>query len=406
LKVSKRARILQVIDTLNGGGAERVAFELARRLDRSRFNVAVCVTRHTGLTASESTALQIPLYVLGRRGRFEGWFQFRRIIADFRPDVLHSHKEGSNTLARIIGIAERVPVMLAHEHCLPTRSFPQRLTDTVLARLGTHVVACGSVVGERLVRDKWIPPSRIHVVRNGIDTDFFRPQPAPVGAARAGSAGAIIGTIARLHVDKDLTTLLRAVPATLRHVPRARFVIAGSGPLQSRLEQEVTALGIADRVTLLGYRTDVRELLGSFDVFVLSSQSEGLPLVVLEAMSMGKPIVATSVGGVPEIVRDGVTGVLVPPKSPGALAAALISVLSDPAAAAMMGAAARAHVLRDHSLTSMVQATERLYENLLSARGRPVLGTTSARIPTAFDVRPTLADLPNVVSRHERSPEA
>src|SRR4051812_39129736 len=186
----QRARILQVIDTLNGGGAERVAFELTRRLDRSRFEVAACVTRHTGLGANASTALQVPVYVLGRRSRFEGWFQLRQIIADFRPDVLHSHKEGSNTLARIIGIAERVPVMLAHEHCLPTRSFPQRLTDTVLARLGTHVVACGSVVAERLVRDKWIPPSRIHVVRNGIDTEFFRPEPIPVDGA-PGSSGAI-----------------------------------------------------------------------------------------------------------------------------------------------------------------------------------------------------------------------
>jgi glycosyltransferase involved in cell wall biosynthesis len=366
--VRRKIRVLQVIDTLAGGGAERVVVELVRRLDRTRFNLAVCVTRMPSMSASELADLAVPVHVLARTTRFDGFNRLRTIIRDFSPHVLHTHKEGSNTFARVCGLLERVPVIVAHEHGLPVPSKLQRAADCMLSRLGSHVIACSDGVGTKIIERKWIPPARVHVIRNGVDTDAFAhgAEGATVPRLYGRHDGPLIGAISRLDVDKDIGTLLRAVPLTLRSLPSARFVIAGDGPLRFALERQASQLDIQRQVTFLGYQSDVKALLQQIDVFVLSSLREGLPLAVLEAMSMGKPVVATAVGGVPEVVTQGVTGLLVPPNAPDVLASALIKLLGDPVAARAMGHRARIETERHHSISHMVRAIEQLYLELLA----------------------------------------
>lgn len=373
-----------MIDTLAGGGAERVVLELVRRLDRTRFDVAVCVTRMPALPPQELTDLAVPVHVLARKTRFDGFGRLRLAIRDFDPHVVHTHKEGSNTFGRICGLLERVPVIVAHEHGLPAPGLAQRFADCVLSRVGTDVLACSGAVAVKLVKQKWIPRWRVHVVRNGIDTDVFTDSGQhDAAAARKSLDGPIVAAVCRLDEDKDIATLLRAVPEILRQVPTARFVIAGDGPLRSVLERDAASLGILDRVAFLGHLSDVKSLFERVDIFVSSSRREGLPLAVLEAMSMGKPVVATSVGGVPEVVENGVTGLLVPPAAPELLAAALIHVLSDRATAQMMGQRGRLRAEQNHSVNQMVTAIERLYMQLLS----DCRFSGSVRHATPFTVR-------------------
>jgi glycosyltransferase involved in cell wall biosynthesis len=360
-----------MIDTLSGGGAERVAVELIRRLDRTAFDVAACVTRTPGMSARELGDLDAPVHVLGRKSRFDadGFSRLMAVLGQFRPDVLHTHKEGSNTLGRIAGFVSRVPVLLAHEHCLPVESRVQRLADSALARCGSDVFACGGAVGDEVARRKWIPRERIHVIPNGIDVELFDADCAAVPRQTLGlPAGPLVAAISRLDGDKDLPTLLRAVPAVLARVPDANLVIAGDGPLRRDLEQLAVALGIGNRTGFLGHRSDVKQLLRVCDVVALSSRREGLPLVVLEAMAMRKPVVATSVGGVSEAVLDGVTGVLVPPRTPEALASALVRLLQDPQTAVRLGRAGRERVERHYAIGAMVEQVQRVYLTKVAVR--------------------------------------
>ena len=370
-----------MIDTLAGGGAERVVVELVRRFDRSRFDVTVCVTRTPSLSSADLADLAVPVHVLARKSRFDGFRRLRRLIRECEPHVLHTHKEGSNTFGRLCGLVERVPVMVAHEHGLPVDSAAQRVADCVFARLGSHVIACSAAVGRQIVEKKAIPASRVHVIANGIDTDLFSETAVTESVDGLPIDRPVVAAICRLDVDKDIATLLRAVPETLRHVPGAQFVIAGDGPLRGTLEMLTSQLGIHGNVSFLGYRSDVRALLRQADVFVLSSLREGVPLSVLEAMAMGQPVVAPAVGGVPEVVKDAVTGFLVPASRPAALASALVNVLTDPERARAMGRRARIDSEQNHSVDRMAREIELLYENLLAAvSARSFLPTASASV--------------------------
>jgi glycosyltransferase involved in cell wall biosynthesis len=177
----------------------------------------------------------------------------------------------------------------------------------------------------------------------------------------------IVLTLARLDRQKGLYYLLEAAAL----VPEAVFVLAGEGPEWPALEAQARALGLTKRVILLGYRDDVSDLLASCDVFVLPSLFEGLPLSVLEAMAAGKPVVATAIGGTDEAVVDGVTGLLVPPADPAALAKGIRMVLSDPVLSARLGAAGRARAHEQFSAEAMVRRVSDVYDELLDSRQAP-----------------------------------
>ena len=205
--------------------------------------------------------------------------------------------------------------------------------------------------------------TRVRVIRNAI--------PLPPGeetgdSARPPSASArpIVLTVARLDPQKNLSDLIRAAA----QVPEARFLVAGEGPMRSALESEIRAHALDGRVELLGFRSDVAELLRACDLFVLPSLFEGLPLSVLEAMAAGKPVIASRVGGTDEAVVHGETGILVPPSDPAALARAIRELLADPATAQAYGARGRARVAREFSVDAMVERVSALYDELLAGR--------------------------------------
>jgi glycosyltransferase involved in cell wall biosynthesis len=210
----------------------------------------------------------------------------------------------------------------------------------------------------------------VYTVRNGIDDSGF----ANVSGDRVrselgiGPREILIGTAVVLRREKGLTHLIQAAKTVLAKTPNARFAVAGDGPLRAELEAEATAAGLGDRLLFLGYRSDIPELLASFDIYVLPSLSEGLPLALLEALSLGKFIVCTSVGGNPEVVEDGVHGFLVPPSDSTGLADALVKAVSDPALRARARDLSPRRFKEQFSLAAMTRGHTRLFSELV---GRP-----------------------------------
>jgi glycosyltransferase involved in cell wall biosynthesis len=263
----------------------------------------------------------------------------------------------------VVVSTEHLPYVLPIDHNTELKAQVNRLVDRIIT---VSAEARQSHIAGGIAR-----PDQIVTIPNGIDAGAF---PVPDGPAQArlrdrlGLAPGvpIIGTVARMHEQKGHRYLLAAWPQVRAAVPQAELVLVGDGPLRWELEQQADTLGIAGSVRFLGTRDDVPALLGLFTVAVLPSLFEGLPLFALEAMAAGRPVVGTRVCGVTEVIADGETGLLVPPRDPAALAAALIRLLCAPAKAERMGQAGRVRLLRHFQARRMIADTCALYEALLA----------------------------------------
>jgi glycosyltransferase involved in cell wall biosynthesis len=222
-------------------------------------------------------------------------------------------------------------------------------------------------VAETLGRDY---PRRALVIHNGIELDRFDPgamSPAAVRQRWGLGSGPVVGFVGRLTPQKDPLTFLRAVAELRRHRPDLQALVVGDGPLRGAVEAEIAGLGLGPSCRLTGMQGEVAPLLGAMDVFVLSSVSEGFPFIVLEAMAMERPVVATDVNGVSEIIEPGVSGVLVASRAADAIARAGLDLLRAPDAARRMGRAARARVAERFTVSGMVDRLQTLYATLVSA---------------------------------------
>jgi glycosyltransferase involved in cell wall biosynthesis len=235
------------------------------------------------------------------------------------------------------------------------------------------VIAVSSEIGDRLV-DAGASRDRVTTVLNGIDTETFRRDRERAAPARASfhlpSSTAIVGSVGRLERQKRFDLLIEAV-ARLRQQQRdVTLVIVGDGSLMPALRAHAVTHGVADAVVFAGHRTDVVDVLHGFDLFAQSSEYEGTPNCVLEAMAVGAPVVATTVGGTAELIDDRVHGLLVPPHNPEALAAAIAAALDDPDATRRRAAAARLRIEQELSFDARMRKVEQIYEALIDARDR------------------------------------
>jgi glycosyltransferase involved in cell wall biosynthesis len=374
-KEGRRLHVLTLaLDAGSGyGGAEKLAYEFALRLDRERFTSCLCTIRATLPHAREASARDavelaeqgVRTLALNQRGPFlitpRAWSRLYAVLAREPIDVLHAHMPRASVPGALMARAARVPVIISHEHgsALEGKAMRRLLDRQVVARLSTTMVAVSDWDRHNLIRLEGIDPDRIVVVPNGIvppvaSTNDLGPELSrPPG-------GALIGAVGRLYPEKGYADLIRAVALIRRQSRPVRCVIAGVGPEEDRLRELIASLGLAD-VTLLGRRSDVHEVISMLDVAVLPSRREGSPLAMLEYMAAAAPIVATSVGGVPELIDDGVHGLLVEPGEPAALAAGIQRLIDDPALAQRLGRAARDRQRQNYDLGVVVGRLEELY---------------------------------------------
>jgi glycosyltransferase involved in cell wall biosynthesis len=372
-----RVRVLYVINKLGEqGGAERFTLGLAAALPRDRIEPWVCVTR----SATEG-ALRIlreaavPTVVLGRRTRWQShrMLGLSRLLHQQRFDVLHSHMFGSNLWGMALGRLARVPVLVAHEHTWSYEGNPARAwaDANVIGRLCTRLVAVSALDARRMVEREGVPVEKVVVMPTA-----WVPRPDSGGDIRAelglDPGTPLIATAAVLRPQKAIDVLLDAFALVLQSTPAAHLVIAGDSvmrpngtrdPLRHTLEAQAAALGIADSVHFLGVRDDVDSILAAADAAALSSDFEGTPLFLFECMAHDAPLVATAVGGVPDVIDNGSSGILVPPRDPRALADGLTQLLADPGRRAALCAAARRR-LDDFRIEVVAGQFADLYEDL------------------------------------------
>jgi glycosyltransferase involved in cell wall biosynthesis len=291
-----------------------------------------------------------------------------RIIRKGRPDIVHSHMVHANLLARIVRPLAPFPVLICSARNIDEggrlREFLYRLTDP-LCDLTTQVSQAGL---ERYVRVGAVPRHKIRYIPNGVDTERFKPNPEGRLKVRRelGVNGFVWLAVGRFDPQKDYPNMLQAFARVVRERSDTTLLIAGDGPLRKAMESMALDLGISEYVRFLGIRRDVPQLMNAADAYVMSSSWEGMPNVLLEASATGLPIVATNVGGNREVVLDGITGFLVPPRNPEALAEAVLRMMDLPEEKRReMGKAARKHVEDNFSLDRIVDMWEALYKELL-----------------------------------------
>jgi glycosyltransferase involved in cell wall biosynthesis len=367
--------VVHFVDSDTFGGNEQSLLHLLLGLDRERWRTVLLHHPGPGLAQLVENAATAGVRTRAVPRVTDGNVAWRlpafvSALAAERPAVFHAHLNWP--LACKFGLlaarVRRVPAIVATAQlfveALMNRSVRFQLR---VVSAGVHrYLAVSGDVARRLEASFGIPARKLRVVHNGIDPAPFE-RPPDRGLLATLSDGArepVVLTVARLSPQKGLDTLLAAA----RDVPDARFVIVGNGPERPALESQAQALGVSGRVSFLGHRRDVPDLLHACDLFVLPSLFEGLPLAVLEAMAAAKPVIASRIGGTDEAVVEGVTGLLVPPSDPAALAQAIRTVLSDPALAGRLGAAGRARLHAEFSAQRMVHAVEATYDDLLAAK--------------------------------------
>lgn len=342
--------------------------ELIRRLDRTEFEIHVaCFHRRGALQSlvSDNVAsiATFPIDGFGRLATVREWLAFARWCRRIEARIVHTCELYANIFGLPGAALAGVDVRIGNRRELATPDKTRaQLACQRLAYATAHAVVANSAAAAAQLRREGVPARKIQTISNGVDCTRFAP------VRPAGRQIRRVVTVANLRPEKGHDTLISAAALVVAARPDTEFVIVGSGPLDAPLRREVASRGLGDRVQFLGERSDVPALLASSDLFVLPSRSEAFPNGVLEAMAVGLPVVATRVGGVPELVESDVNGLLVEPDRPDSMAAAVLDLMSHPARASALGQAARQRAVQQFSFDRMVAGFEHLYQSELGKR--------------------------------------
>jgi glycosyltransferase involved in cell wall biosynthesis len=348
--------------------------------DRSRFRHAVVslgprTTLHDGLERRG-----VKTHALGATSKrnfpaavLELWRYFR----NERPDIVQTHLFYPSLLGLLAASAAGIPIKIVtrhHSDFTTTFHHPlHREADRLQALWADRVLAASAAVKRDMIRYERVPASKITVARYGYDFSVLRPTLSPeqrrtIRSELVGEDALIVATVARLSPCKGHRYLLHAIPRILEHHPSCRFVLVGSGPLREELGSLAEEMGIAQAVSFLGWRHDAWHIMEAADLVAHPSLHEAFCSVIVEAMALGRPLVTSNIAAAPEQIENGKSGILVPPRDPGALAVAICELLDKPNRAKAMGQEARRRVNEEFNFPKMMPLYESVYEELLSRR--------------------------------------
>jgi glycosyltransferase involved in cell wall biosynthesis len=359
-----------VIDRLSAAGTEMQLLLLLRHLDRSRVRPYLCLLRgqdseSRALEPNDGPVLRLDVRSLHHPATLGQALRFARFVRKERIDVVQLYFPDSTnfgvTVARLAGVRHVVRTRFNLGYWM-TRidRWLGRMHSLLVDATVTNCEACRDAV----IADEWADPASVHVVENGVELAPFARLPVPM-LDPDGPRRRRVGLVANLRPIKEPQVFVEAARYVAEEYPDVEFHLAGEGELRPGLEQMIAELHLERRVFLRGRVKDVPRFLASVDLAVLCSRSEGASNAILEYMAAGRPIVATAVGGTPQLIEDGVHGLLVPPGDPAALAAALVRLLDDPALAMRLAGAARQRVQERHDARRRARRYEALYEQLV-----------------------------------------
>ena len=365
--------VVYVVDDLNLGGAQRQLVELVEALPRTRYAPHIISLSATKCHYVEPLrAKGIPVTCIAQSGKWS-WSAFVRLhhtLRDLRPTIVHTWLFTADLYGRLAARLAGVRIVISTIHSVDLDK-PSRhvMADRILQRLTNRFIATAGAVRTVLNEREGVPAERTSIIYNGVDLREFTPAESnghlrkefgwPVDAP-------VLGIVGRLAPVKDHETFLYAAALVRQAMPDTRIVVVGDGARRAPLQRLIEQLDLRDHVTFLGNRSELPSIYESLDLLVVSSRYEGCCRVILEAMAMGKPVVATAVGGNPELVLPGQTGLLVPPEDPRHLANAILELLDQPERARAMGRAGRHRAEQRFSLKRMVDETDHLYQELLA----------------------------------------
>lgn len=368
-----RRKVLHVIDSLDLGGAQTLLLEICKNSDRERFDPEVACMHGRGVFAAEFEKAGIKVHSLSP-GKWPPFYlpNFLKLLRETDPEILHLHLFGANLIAKPLAALAGKRALVVHDHCNDAgRGNPLLLLADALAnRLAARVIAVSGSIRDFLINREGVDPDRIIVLSNGIDARTFV---APDDRKRAEARTAldfppeafVVGGMGRLVPQKNFNLFLEVAARVLTRHPSAFFVIAGTGPEEQALKAKATELGINDRVRFLGHVSDRLALYHSFDTLLMTSDFEGTPMVLLEAMSCGLPVVASSVDGIAEVCTTSRDALLVSPGDVLGFTSALERVLKDITLCEELGRNARATVLERYEIRKLTARIESLYDDIL-----------------------------------------
>ena len=372
----KERRVVFISTSLAYGGAETQLVHLATKLKARGWEVRVISLMPPRAYVEELERVGIPVFSLGIRRKLlnpQSVLQLTWLIRKWQPHIVHSFMVHANLLARVVRLLAPVPVLICSARNLNEggwlRELLYRFTDP-LCDLTTQVSQEGL---KRYVRIGVVPAHKIRYIPNGVDIEHFRLDPKVRRRLREElrlDTAFVWLAVGRFAPSKDYPNMLQAFAIVLNKRPEAVLLISGDGPLRPSVEKLAEELHISAHIKFLGIRRDIPNLMNAADAYVMSSVWEGMPNVLLEAHACGLPVVATNVSGNREVVLDGLTGFLVPPKDPEALAQAMLRLMDLPKEERQrMGKIARQHIEANFNLDRVVDRWETLYQELLAQKG-------------------------------------
>ena len=362
----RRVTVLHLITSLEVGGAQRGMLLGLPRFEKDQYRHIVCSIMDRMQMASQFRDAGIEVCSLGlsRKADVHVALRLRALLKELRPDILHTYLLHGNILGRLVGRLVGVPVIIGSERTIGQARLWGRLATRLTNPLTDAVEVNSETGGDSAEKDLGVPREKIELVRSGLDLSAFEVVTTR-DLLRSGlgvDAGHhLVVYMGRLRPVKGVEYGIRAFASALKQRPDIHMAIAGEGEQSEYLKSLAAKLGVADRVSFLGVRNDVPELLAAADSVVLPSLNEGFPRTAIEAMAAAKPVVATNVGGTPEAVIDGATGILMPPKDIEALSAAIVRLVDDPELQARMGSAGRERAVKNYSIELYVSRLDEMY---------------------------------------------
>lgn len=374
----KKIKVMEVCDHLGWRsskvhGVVRLFTFILDRFDKEKFDITYCCLREPSEAGRKLESMGANITYLNR-SRFDPrtFFDLYRLFKENQIDVIHLHGNGASTFGRLAARVLGIPNVV-HEHGVQPKLPRYAIwTDRLLAPLSYKIVAVGKAVRDWVIERKKVAPSRVEVIYFGVPLENYKqasPQRVSAEKERLNIPPdyKVVGTVSRLYEQKGVRYFIDAIPIIREKYPRAKFIVAGDGPLQEELELQARQLGVEADTIFTGFCPDMPFILSLLDIKVLPSLWEGVPFTVYEAMAMGKPIVSTNVDGLKEVLEDGRNALMVPPKEPSLLAEKILFLLENEEVARSLGEQAREDSKRYH-INLTVRKFEELYSQMYALK--------------------------------------